>query len=231
MKRAVVTGGTRGIGLAVCRLLAKKGYLVTALYSSDEEAAVQARAALPEVAFVRADVGDEEALGKVFAEIPRLDVLVNNAGVALYKQVQDTAAAEWERVMRINAEGTFLCCRLAAKRMLSFGGSIVNIASVWGERGGSCESAYSASKGAVIAFTKALAKELAPAVRVNCVSPGAIDTAMCAHFSAEERRAIEEGIPLGRLGTPEEVASAVLFLAEHPYITGEVLSVGGGMSL
>lgn len=229
MKRAVVTGGTRGIGLAVSRLLLEKGYAVTAVYSRDEEAAAKARSELPLLRVVRADVSSEEEVMRFLAPFPSLDVLVNNAGIALFSQVQDTALRDWERVMAVNAGGTFLCCKHAVKKMLDGGGAIVNIASVWGETGGSCESAYSASKGAVIAFTKALAKELAPShITVNCISPGVIDTQMNAHLSMQDRAALCGEIPLGREGTAEEVARAVLGLIGNGYITGQVLGINGG---
>lgn len=229
MKRALVTGGTRGIGLATCKLLLEKGYSVTALYSKDEESAKRAKELLPELTLIRADVANEEDIEAVFKSIPALDLLVNNAGVALYKLVQDTTIREWEHVLGVNAGGAFLCCKYAVKKMLEKGGAIINVSSVWGQAGGSMESAYSASKGALIAFTKALAKELAPSsVTVNCVCAGVIDTDMNKRLSKEERAALEEEIPLGRFGTPEEVASAIVFLAEHRYITGESLSVNGG---
>ena len=227
--RALVTGGTRGIGLACCRLFCRMGYQVTATYASDMAAARAASEMLPEARFVRADAADEGAMAQLFERLPSLDVLVNNAGVDLYAQVQDTSASDWERVMRVNAGGVFLATGYAVKKMLGKGGAIVNISSVWGVTGGSCESAYSASKGAVIAFTKATAKELAPAgITVNCVAPGVIDTAMNARLSGEERRALEAEIPMERFGTPEEVAEAVLFLARAKYITGQVLGVDGG---
>lgn len=231
MKTAIVTGGTRGIGLEVCRLLLQKGYAVTATYSRGEENARRARALLPEARFARADVSDERAVADLFANTPAPDILVNNAGIALFSQVQDTSLGDWERVMSVNAGGVFLCCKYAAKKMIPRGkGAIVNLASIWGQTGGSCESAYSASKGAVIAFTKALAKELAPSgISVNCVSPGAIDTVMNARLSEEEKRLLCEEIPFGRLGRAEEVAEAVVFLAESGYITGQTLGVNGGM--
>ena len=233
MKRAVVTGGTRGIGLAVCRAFRDAGYAVTALYSRGEEDAARARELLPDVEFIRADVSDERAVEGVISALPRVDALVTNAGVALIRQVQDTTAAEWDEVFAVNAKGTFLCCRAAAKKMISAQkGAIVNVSSVWGQTGGSCESAYSASKGAVIAFTKALAKELAPSgISVNCVAPGAIDTRMNECYSAEEKAALAEEIPMGRLGSAEEVARAVLFLAESEYLTGQILGVNGGFFL
>lgn len=229
MKEALVTGGTRGIGLAACELLFEKGYRVTALYSKDERCAEQAKSRLPAVRILRADVSSDEDVKAVFEGITSLDLLVNNAGVELFQLVQNTEFSQWRRVMDVNAGGAFLCVKYALPKMLGRKGAIVNISSVWGQTGGSVESVYSASKGALIAFTKALAKELAPSdITVNCVCPGVIDTEMNARLSKEERRALEEEIPLGRFGTPEEVARAVLFLAEHRYITGETLSVNGG---
>lgn len=229
MKRAVVTGGTRGIGLAVVRLLADSGYAVTAFYSSNEEDASRARIAVPSAEFLRVNVADEAAVARTFSKFESLSLLVNNAGVSSFSQVQDVSWEEFSRVMNVNAGGTFLCCKHAVKKMLSEGGSIVNVSSVWGQTGGSCESVYSASKGAVIAFSKALAKELAPArIRVNCVCPGMIDTRMNGGLDESARAAFREEILLEREGTAEEVALAVLFLAEHGYITGEILSVNGG---
>lgn len=229
MKEALVTGGTRGIGLAACELLSEKGYRVTALYSKDERCAKEAKSRLPAVRFLRADVSSEEDVKAVFEGISYLDLLVNNAGVELFQLVQYTEFSQWRRVMDVNAGGAFLCVKYALPKMFGRKGAIVNISSVWGQTGGSVESVYSASKGALIAFTKALAKELAPSdITVNCVCPGVIDTEMNARLSKEERRALEEEIPLGRFGTSEEVARAVLFLAEHRYITGETLSVNGG---
>lgn len=230
--RALITGGTRGIGLACCRLFCRMGYRVTATYASDNAAARAARELLPDVEFVCVDAADEWATARLFERLPSLDVLVNNAGIDFYAQVQDVLLADWERVMRVNAGGVFLATKYAVKKMLDKGGAIVNIASVWGVTGGSCESAYSASKGAVIAFTKATAKELAPAgITVNCVAPGVIDTAMNARLSSEERRALEAEIPMERFGTPEEVAEAVLFLARAKYVTGQVLGVDGGFCI
>lgn len=230
MKRVLVTGGTRGIGLAVCKKFLTNGYGVTALYSRNEDGAEKARNLLPEVNFVRADVASEQDVKGVVESLPRLDVLVNNAGIAHFAQVQDAAFSDWERVMSVNAGGAFLCAKYAVKKFLAQGGgAIVNVSSVWGETGGSCESVYSASKGALIAFTKALAKELAPSqITVNCVSPGVIDTEMNARFTEEDLRALAGEIPLGRLGSADEIAEAAFFLAGHPYITGQVLGVNGG---
>ena len=232
MKQAIVTGGTRGIGLATVELLIQNGYAVTALYSKDEASAQNAKERLSGADFVRADVACEEDVKRVFDKFSSLDLLVNNAGVELYKLAQDTSLEEWRHVMDVNAGGPFLCSKYAIKKMLDKGGAIVNVSSIWGQTGASMESVYSASKGAVISFSKALAKELAPMqITVNCVCPGATDTEMMKRFSKEEIRAIQEEIPLGRLATVQEIARAILFLAQNRYITGEILSVNGGMYL
>ena len=183
---------------------------------------------------LRADVADEEQVKTMFKDFfsiyEKLDVLVNNAGVSLVKVIQDTSLKDWNRVFDVNVKSTFLCSRAVTDKMVfAGGGAIINVSSIWGEVGASCEVAYSASKGAVIAFTKALAKELAPSnVRVNCVSPGVIDTEMNSHLSASEMEELENSVPMGRIGLPSEVAEACVMLAESSYITGEVLSVGGG---
>ncbi len=230
MKQALITGGTRGIGLASVERFLKAGYLVTALYSRGEEDAEKAREKFPAASFVRADVSKEEEVEKVFSRLPALDVLVNNAGVSLFSQVQDTSWEEWERVMKVNAGGVFLCCKYGVKKLLERGGgAIVNVASVWGETGGSCESVYSASKGAVIAFSKALAKELAPShITVNCVSPGVIDTQMNARLNKEEKKALKEEIPLGRFGRAGEVAELIYRVSVQKYLTGQDIALNGG---
>ncbi len=230
MKRAIVTGGTRGIGFATCQLLQEKGYEVVALYSKEGEAAERAKAQLKGVTFLCVDVTNLNAVKNLFSQYEQIDLLVNNAGVSLVEQIQDTTEEAYERLMSVNLKGAYFCAKYAAKRMISAGkGAIVNVSSVWGQTGGSCETAYSASKGGLISFTKALAKELAPSqITVNCVAPGVIDTEMNAQFTQEERAALCEEIPLGRMGLAHEVATAILFLAEHGYITGEVLGVNGG---
>jgi 3-oxoacyl-[acyl-carrier protein] reductase len=154
-------------------------------------------------------------------------------GVSLVKQIQDVTYAEYNALMAVNMGGAFLCTREASKGMIDKqSGLIVNISSVWGEVGGSCESVYSASKAALIGFTKALAKELGwSGIRVNSVSPGVIDTRMNAHFSAEDMQSLKEEIPMGRIGTGEDVANAVLYLAENDYVTGIDLPVNGGFSI
>lgn len=240
MKTALITGGTKGIGKAVAQRFLEEGYEVILNYWHDEDSALATQNEFNELDYcpvlMRADVSDEVQVKEMFAEIFRifggLDVLVNNAGISKVNVIQDTTLADWEEVNGVNLRGVFLCSREAVRSMISHGrGAIINIASVWGEVGASCEVAYSATKGGVIAFTKALAKELAPShITVNCISPGVIDTEMNGNLSAEEMEELINQIPLGRLGNGADVASAVLFAAESSYMTGEVISIGGGFA-
>ena len=230
--RALVTGGTKGIGLATVGRLIEEGYLVTALYHRDEAAAEAAKKWYPAAEFLRADVANAGEMQAVFARFPSLDALVLNAGVPLFGQVQDISFETYRSVMDTNFGGVFLGAKYGIPKMLEKGGAIVAVSSVWGETGGSCESIYSATKGAVQSFIKALAKELAPAmITANCVSPGVVETEMNAHLSAGERAALEEEIPLGRYARPEEVAEAIVFLIESRYITGQILPVNGGFHI
>jgi 3-oxoacyl-[acyl-carrier protein] reductase len=238
MKTAFITGGTKGIGKAIAAEFLANGYEVVINYDSDEQTALDTQAEFNMLGYcpvlMRADVSNEEEVRAMFRDFfqvyHHLDVLVNNAGISLVKMIQDTTLADWNRVFAVNRGGAFLCSREVVNAMIGYGsGAIINVSSIWGEVGASCEVAYSASKGAVIAFTKALAKELADSnVRVNCVSPGVINTQMNAHLTDDEMRDLIEEIPLKRLGEGEQVAKACLLLAENDYITGEVLSVGGG---
>lgn len=231
MKTVLVTGGVRGIGRSIALKFKEKGYRVCAVYSRDEESANELSAMGVEV--YRADVSKESEVVALFQKVGEVDVLVNNAGVSLIKQIQDVSYEEYNTLMSVNVGGAFLCAREAVKGMIAKqSGLIVNISSVWGEVGGSCESVYSASKAALIGFTKALAKELGwSGIRVNSVSPGVIDTKMNAHFSAEDMQALKEEIPMGRIGTGEDVANAVLYLEENDYVTGVDLPVNGGFSI
>lgn len=230
-KTVLITGGVRGIGLAIAKAFQGKDYRVCVTYSKDEESALLAKELGLEV--YCADVSKEADVLTLFSALPTLDVLINNAGVSLLKQIQDVSYSEYERVFAVNMGGAFLCAREASKRMIAQkSGLIVNVASVWGEVGGSCESVYSASKSALIGFTKALAKELGySGVRVNAISPGVIQTRMNAHFSKEDMQSIQDEIPLGRIGQADEIASTVLFLEENEYITGVDLPVNGGLSI
>ncbi len=240
MRTALITGGTKGIGKAIALAFMQQGYEVVINYDSDEKTALATQEEFNILGYcpilLRADVSDEMQVRAMFREFfgiyDRLDVLVNNAGVSLIRVIQDTSSADWDRIFAVNVKGVYHCCRLVADKMIGCGGGcIINIGSIWGEVGASCEAAYSASKGAVMSFTKALAKELAPSkVRVNCVSPGVIDTGMNSHLTGDEMEQLIDGIPLGRIGYPEDVAKACIYLADADYVTGEVLSVGGGFA-
>ena len=200
-------------------------------YSNDEKSADEARALGLEV--YRADVGLEADVRTLFKNIGCVDVLINNAGVALLKQIQDVTLDEYDKVFNVNMRGAFLCTREAVKGMIDKqSGVIINVSSVWGEVGGSCESVYSASKAALIGFTKALSKELGwSKIRVNSISPGVIDTRMNGHFSAEEKDALQAEIPMGRFGNGADVAAAAIYLEENEYVTGIDLPVNGGFSV
>lgn len=235
MSTVLVTGASRGIGREIAVAFAEAGHDVAFCFSKDkagaEETARLIRAAGGEALPFFADVSEEKQVEEMFSALLGLEIVVNNAGISLFSEIAETSLSDWERVFAVNVRGAFLCTRAAVPKLLKRGGGcIVNVSSMWGETGASCESAYSASKAALIGFTKAAAKELAPSgIRVNCVAPGIIDTEMNAHLSREEREAfVCENVPLLREGTAGEVARAVLFLAKHPYITGEVLRVNGG---
>ena len=238
MKTVLVTGGTKGIGKAVALEFLKRGCEVVINYCNDERSALATQEEFNMLGYcpvlMRADVSDEAQVRSMFREYfsiyDTLDVLVNNAGISLIRVIQDTTLADWNKIFAVNINGAFLCSRAVADRMIGNGGGcIINVSSIWGEVGASCEVAYSASKGALIAFTKALAKELAPSkVRVNCVSPGVIDTQMNSDLTGDEMEQLVAQIPMGRIGNPEEVARACVYLSDAEYVTGEVLSVGGG---
>ncbi|MCD7722757.1 MAG: SDR family oxidoreductase [Clostridiales bacterium] len=221
MKTALITGGTGGIGNATAQLFKEHGYEVFITYNSTEPDYAGTAA-------FRCDMRDCMQIEKLFSRFSSLDVLVNNAGVSLIKMINDTTPQDFENVVGVNLRGAYFAAKHASKLMLrKKSGAIINISSIWGEVGASCETLYSASKAGVIGFTKALAKELAPSgITVNSISPGVIDTRMNAAFSKEELIA---DIPLGRLGTAHDVARAALFLAENRYITGQDLSVSGGV--
>ena len=241
-RTAVITGGSRGIGRAVSLRFAEAGYSgIAIIYHSDEAAAetlaAQLRRSGTDAECYKCDVASYEEVKKTADDIIKrfshVDVLVNNAGVAQIKLLIDQTEEDWEYIMGVNAKGVFNCCRHFLPHMLSRkSGRIVNISSMWGITGASCEVAYSASKAAVIGFTKALAQETGPSgVTVNCVAPGVINTEMNASLSDADVKALCDEIPLMRIGQPEETAEAVLFLASDAasYITGQVLSVNGGM--
>ncbi len=225
----VITGGSRGIGAAAVRQFAARGDAVTFLYRAHEQAAA-ATAAATGAAAIRADVSDGEAVKAAFSQIGPVDVLVNCAGIAHQGLISQITPEQWDRMFAVNVRGIYHCVNAVLPSMLSRqDGSIVNISSIWGQVGASCEVCYSATKGAVIALTKALAKELGPSgIRVNCVAPGVIETDMLQSIPRETLDSLAGETPLGRNGTPEDVARAVVYLADAPFVTGQVLGVSGG---
>lgn len=233
MSVVVVTGGTGAIGYAIAKEYAATDDVIIT-YNSREDDALRISSELHCKA-VQADVSDRESVDRAAAEILReyghVDVLVNNAGISQIKLFTDTTCDDWQRMIGINLTGCFNMTQAVAGPMISRkSGAIVNISSVWGVHGASCEVAYSASKAGVIGFTKALAKELgASGITVNCIAPGVIDSPMnSAHLSQEDLAELCEQTPLMRLGRAEEVAKAVRALVENRFITGQVLGVDGG---
>lgn len=229
MAQVVITGGSRGIGAAAVRAFAGRGDSVFFLYEKNH-ASAQAVAAQTGAKAICADVADSQAVQRAFREIGPVDILVNNAGICHYGLISQISPEAWDRLFDVNVRGIYNCVNSALPAMLQKqAGAIVNVASMWGQVGASCEAAYSATKGAVIALTKALAKELGPSgIRVNAVSPGVILTDMVANISGDVLDGLAEEAPLGKNGTPEEVASAIVYLADAEFVTGQVLPVNGG---
>ena len=238
-KVAVVTGASRGIGRDIAKTLAKNSNnMVIANYNKSEKEAIELKEGLKsegiDIEIIKADVSKrneaKEMVQEVLNKYGKIDVLINNAGISQYKLFNDITDEEWDNIINTNLKSAFMVTQEAVRNMINNKeGCIINISSIWGLTGASMEVHYSTAKAGLIGFTKALSKELAPSgVRVNCVSPGVIDTQMNAHLSAEELEDLTDEIPLGRMGSGEDVAKACLFLAENNYITGETLSVGGG---
>lgn len=232
MSTVVITGGSRGIGRAAVELFAEKGHRVFFLYEKNDAAAAQVEQSTG-ARGIRCDVADGEAVNRAFREIGDVDILICNAGICYYGLMQSMEEAQWDRIFDVNVKGIFHCVNAAMPFFLAKQrGSIVTVSSMWGRVGSSCESAYSATKGAVIALTKALAKELGPSgIRVNCVAPGVILTDMCASVDQAVLDELAEEAPLGRNGTPEDVARAMEYLARAEFITGHVLNVDGGFAI
>ena len=229
MKNVVITGGSRGIGAAAVELFAAKGHRVFFLYEKNHEAA----AALAErcgATAICCDVADSEAVKAAFRQIGDVDILICNAGIAQTGLMSMTDEATWDRIFNVNVKGMYLCINEAMPAFLrKHEGCIITVSSMWGQVGASCEVVYSATKGAVIALTKALAKELGPSgIRVNCVAPGVIITDMCAGIDPEILEEMAEESPVGRNGTPMDIAKAMEYLSEATFVTGEVISVNGG---
>ena len=242
MSVVLITGASRGIGAAAARLFAQKGWNVAINYNKSEQAALALAKELTALdvraCAIRADVSDPvqaaSLVERTVLELGGLDALVCNAGVALPQQLlTDTTDEQWRSVFAANVDGAFYTIRAAVPHFVHRkAGRIVTLSSVWGVTGGSCEVAYSASKGAVIAMTKALAKELGPSgITVNCVAPGVIATDMNAHLDEDSMASLREETPLERIGTPEDAARSILFLAGDgaAFVTGQVLHTNGGI--
>ncbi len=229
MNHVVITGGSRGIGAAAVELFAARGDRVYFLYEKNH-AAAKAVAEKTGATPICCDVADSGAVLRAFASIPDVDILVCNAGIMYFGLLQQMPEADWNRLFAVNVGGVYHCVNAAMPAFLrKHRGSVVTVSSMWGQVGASCEAAYSATKGAVIALTKALAKELGPSgVRVNCVAPGVILTDMCASVAPEILSEMAEEAPVGRNGTPMDVAKAIANLADAEFVTGQVLGVNGG---
>ncbi len=237
---AIITGASRGIGNATAKLFAAAGYNVLINYHRSGDAAAELAAELKNngnsAAIFKADVTQRDELDSMvdfcIATFGSLDVLINNAGIAASKLFVDISEAEWDQILNVNLKGVFNCSQAVLRYMLPVKkGKIINIASIWGIVGAACEVHYSAAKAGVIGFTKALAKELGPSnIQVNCIAPGVIQTEMLNSLSQVELEALQSQTPLGKLGTPSDIAACALFLASNAadFFTGQVISPNGG---
>ncbi len=236
MKTVIITGASGDIGFSSCKAFLQNGYNVVAVYNSNGVRPLEEYAKNSKVLYVKADVSKKQDVKNLFCtayeSFGSIDVVINNAAISLTGVFQDMTEEELNKIIDVNIKGVFYVSQTASEYMIKEKiGSIINISSMWGEVGASCEAAYSMTKAAVIGLTKALAKELGPSnIRVNCVSPGFIDTKMNAAYTKEDISAICEDTPLMRIGKPEEVADALIFLADSKasFITGQVLGVNGG---
>ena len=229
MSTVVITGGSRGIGAAAVEYFSGLGHKVFFLYEK-EHAAAQAVAKETGATAICCDVTDGAAVNAAFQQIGDVDILICNAGICHYGLMSQTEEAVWDRIFAVNVKGIYHCVNAAMPAFLKKQkGCVITVSSMWGQVGASCEAAYSASKGAVIALTKALAKELGPSgIRVNCVAPGVIQTDMCANVDPQILAEMAQESPLGRNGTAMDVAKAFGYLAEADFVTGEVIAVNGG---
>ena len=228
MKKVLITGASRGIGYAMAVAFAKNGYKVYALWHN----AMENLADLGELDItpVHGDVSSLASMQAVREEIGAVDILINNAAISHFGLLTDLAETEWDGILDTNLKSVFLTAKAFLPDMIrNHSGKIINISSIFGAVGGSCEVAYSTAKAGMIGFTKALAKEVGPSgVQVNCIAPGVIETEMNNRLSDADKAALADETPLGRIGTPEEVACLALYLAEDTFITGETVHIGGG---
>ena len=230
MSNIVITGGSRGIGAAAVELFAGLGHKVWFLYEKEHDAA-ETVAQRTGATAICCDVADGAAVKAAFARIPDVDVLICNAGVMWFGLLSMMEESAWDRIFDVNVKGVYHCVNAAMPSFLrKHAGCVITVSSMWGQVGASCEAAYSATKGAIIALTKALAKELGPSgIRVNCVAPGVILTDMCADIDPEILEELRQESPIGRNGTPDDVAQSIEYLANASFVTGQVLGVNGGL--
>ena len=229
MASVVITGGSRGIGAAAVARFAARGDKVTFLYEKNHQAA-QAVATATGATAICCDVADGAAVKAAFRQIGDVDILICNAGICHTGLMSQMDESDWDRIFDVNVKGIYHCVNGAMESFLrKQSGCIITVSSMWGQVGASCEAAYSATKGAVIALSKALAQELGPSgIRVNCVAPGVILTDMCANVDPDIMAQMASDTPAGRNGTPEDVAQAMEYLADAKFVTGQVLPVNGG---
>lgn len=237
-KVVVVTGGSRGIGAQIVKTLANENYKVILNYNNSKEQAEKIQQELleqgKEIEIIKADVSKKEEAEKLiqFAinKFNKIDILINNAGISQEGLFTDVTEEEWQKIINTNLNSVFYCNQQALKYMIQEQqGCIINISSIWGETGASCEVAYSTTKAAINGMTKALAKEVGPSnIRVNAIAPGIIDTDMNKNLTIEERKQIKEQIPLNRIGKAIDIAKCVKWLVEDEYTTGQIISINGG---
>lgn len=237
-KVVVVTGGSRGIGAQIVKTLANENYKVILNYNNSKEQAEKIQQELleqgKEIEVIKADVSKKEEAEKLiqFAinKFNKIDILINNAGISQEGLFTDVTEEEWQKIINTNLNSVFYCNQQALKYMIQEQhGCIINISSIWGETGASCEVAYSTTKAAINGMTKALAKEVGPSnIRVNAIAPGIIDTDMNKNLTIEERKQIKEQIPLNKIGKAIDIAKCVKWLVEDEYTTGQIISINGG---
>lgn len=237
-KIVLVTGGSRGIGAGIVKLLVENGYKVILNYNKSEKCAQEIKKQLQEqnieIDIIKADVTNKDEINYMINNIidkyGKIDVLINNAGIAQEKVFLDISDEEWQKMLDANLNSVYYCTKMVLPHMLNRKeGCIINISSIWGVTGGSCEVAYSTTKAAINGFTKALAKEMGPSnIRVNCIAPGIIDTDMNKNLSKEDIEQIKEEIPLNKIGNARDIAKCAKWLIEDSYTTGQIINVNGG---
>ncbi len=241
MKTVIVTGGSRGIGAAIVEELASNNYNIVLNYNNSEQSAKQIQNELKEnginIEIFKADVSKRDEVKKLIdftiKKYNNIDVLINNAGIDQIKLFMDTTDEDWKNIIQTNLTSVFYCSQEVLKNMIhNKNGCIINISSIWGITGASCEVAYSASKAAIDGMTKALAKEMGPSnIRINSIAPGFVETDMNKNIPEEEIEEIKNEIPLGRISKPEEITKSIKWLIEDEYVTGQIISVNGGWNI